>query len=78
MKNKKHDRHLSQEMLFIYLERNHPFITFPGMFLGPKRRTEQNVTHSRFPDLFLLLRQECSAKVPVQYLQQELFSQLQE
>lgn len=64
--------------LFVYLERNCPFITFVGMLLGPKRRLEQNVTHSLLPDLFLLLRQKWSATVLVQYLQHELFSQLQE
>lgn len=64
--------------LFIYLERNFPFITFPGMLLGPKRRLEENVTHNRLPDLFLPLKQERSAMVLVQYLQQELHSRLQE
>lgn len=44
--------------LLVYLERNCPFITFVGMLLGPKRRLEQNATHSLLPDLFLLLRQK--------------------
>lgn len=77
MKNKKCDGHCDRH-LFIFLEINYPFINFPRMFLGPKRRLEQNVTHSHLPVLFLLLNKEWFATVPVKYLQQELCSQVQE